>query len=200
MSRQKLDSLTDYELMAYVNIYLRTHSLNKFEQYHNGSPKGYIKHRLKRINAHYDSIDKQFYIEPTTTTNDKEVQPMEHTEQLQQDTTTTNNDVLLQIRDLLVSMDSNLGAINNRLEPMEQPQQPKQPQPMPQQTTYTASEIKSIDTIRPMKNVNEDLVIRNFKTYPSILNRLKRLTNDTGLQTQQVVSYILDEVLSSYGY
>ena len=198
-TKSELDTMDSIAILNYVNGCLENTSFNQFLK-HSGLAKGYIKHKLKGYE--YSNIAKQFIATTTTDTDTlptnttiEEVQPMEHTEQLQQDTTTTNDDVLLQIRDLLVSMDSSLGAINGKLEPMEQPS----PALSPATLKVDSNNTNSIDNIKPIKS-DETLIIRNFKVYPSLANRLKKLTTDTDYQVQQVFNALLDEVLSKYGY
>ena len=93
--------------------------------------------------------------------------------------TTNTNEILLGIKDILMSM-------NNKLEPTEQ-------------VTVDSNTVKNIDDIRPLKT-NEQLVIRNFKTHQSTLDRIQKLKVDTGLPMQVVFNYLINEILESYGY
>ena len=92
--------------------------------------------------------------------------------------TTNTNDILLDIKDILMSM-------NDKLEPMEQ--------------QVIVNGTKSIDDIRPLKS-KEQLVIRNFKTHQSTLSRLNKLRTDSGLPMQVVFNYIINQALEEYGY
>lgn len=204
MSRQKLDSLTDHELLAYVNIYLRNHSLNKFEDYHKGSPKGYIKHRLKRINAHYYSDDKQFYVDTTTDTEQlptdiiTEVLP-KVSEQYQP--ATTENQVFHDIKNILevmslhmTSLCDDVAIIKDNIEVL-----PEVSPEAGETRSATVNQVTSIDDLRPLKT-DEDYITRAMKIYPSHMKRIKKLTKDSQLQQQQIVAILLDKALKDLGY
>lgn len=185
LTRDELRALTNEDLLLYINNYLADgKSMNSFEKYHHTTKK-YIKTRLNELNVVYNQTTKQY--EPITVeeTNSSEVSSMEQTELHLQE------EVLLQIRDILKSMDSNVHEIRKNMEQVDL--QPKQT------TTIVDSKSKSVDDIKPLKS-DETLIIRNFKVYPSVANRLKKLTVDTDYQVQQVFNALLDEVLTKYGY
>ena len=183
LTRDELRALTNDELLTYVNTYLANgNSMNSFEKNHHTTKK-YIKSRLNELNVLYKQTTKQYEPIAVEETNYNEVSSMEQ-EQLQ-------NDVLLQIRDILKSMDSNVHTIRKNIEQVDL--QPKQ------DTAIKVSKTKSVDDIKPIKT-SEELVIRNFKVYPSVANRLKKLTSDSDYRIQQTFNALLDEILTEYGY
>lgn len=183
LTRDELRALTNDELLKYINNYLADgKSMNSFEKYHHTTKK-YIKSRLNELNVVYNQTTKQYEPIAVKETNINEVSVMEQLD--------LQEEVLLQIRDILKSMDSNVQDIRKNMEQVDL--QPKQT------TTIVDSKSKSVDDIKPLKS-DETLIIRNFKVYPSVANRLKKLTVDTDYQIQQVFNALLDEILTKYGF
>ena len=54
--------------------------------------------------------------------------------------------------------------------------------------------------LQAIYKTDEDLIIRNMKIYPSIANRIRRLTASSDYQQQQIVNTLLNEILDQYGY
>ena len=73
-------------------------------------------------------------------------------------------------------------------------------------TSHQKEENKNIlylnDTTKKINlyKTNEELITRNFRIYPSIFKRLKRITEDSPFQQQQIFNALLDEILNNYNY
>lgn len=181
-TRSELEAITDtQELLSYINECLQTTSFNKFLKDSN-IPKGYIKNRLEGYS--YNNIAKQF---------------IANTEQLQPDTTTNTDDIqvfhdiknILEVMSLhMTSLCDDVSIIKGNMDQVES---------VPAAVNVKGNASRSIYDIRPLKT-SEDYVIRNMKTHKSILKRLKALSLETGYNQQVVLSYLLDQVLSDYGY
>lgn len=183
LTRDELRALTNDELLKYINSYLANGgTMNSFEKYHHTTKK-YIKTRLNELNVVYNQTTKKYEPIAVEETNYNEVLTME--QKLLQE------EILLDIKNILLSMNSSVEVIRNNMEQVDL--HPKQ------DTTIVDSKPISVDDIRPVKS-DETMIIRNFKVYPSIANRLKKLTVDTDYQVQQVFNALLDEVLTKYGY
>ncbi len=183
LTRDELRTLTNDELLRYINTYLANGgTMNSFEKYHHTTKK-YIKSRLNELNVVYNQTTKQYEPIAVEETNISEVSSVEQLD--------LQEEVLLQIRDILKSMNSNVHEIRKNMEQVDLQYK--------QATTIVDSKTKSVDDIKPLKS-SEELVVRNFKVYPSIANRLKKLTVDTDYQVQQVFNALLDEILTNYGY
>lgn len=202
LTRDELRALTNDELLKYVNEYLANGgSMNSFEKYHHTTKK-YIKTRLNELNVVYNPTTKQY--EPIavekTNINTIEVVEMAQNEQNQATSNDTSLEVvslLSDIKALLESQNSRLGSISDEVVEIKINTEANIAlQPM---VNNEIEPTKSVDDIKPLKS-DETLIIRNFKVYPSVANRLKKLTGDTDYQVQQVFNALLDEVLTKYGY
>jgi hypothetical protein len=189
-TRSEIDTMTDTELLQYVNEYLKNGSLNKFEEYHNGSPKGYIKSRLKKYGYCYNSDIKKFILDTTTDTI-TEVLPTVATED---HPVSNENQVFHDIRNILEIMSLHMTSLCDDVAIIKDHVELS---PVAGITTTEAA--TNIDDLKPLK-LDEDYVNRNLKVYPSIMKRMKKLTKDTQMQQQQVVSLLLDRALKDLGY
>lgn len=207
LSRDEIRQLSATELLVYVNEYLANGgTMNQFEKKHHTTKK-YIKTKLDELNVRYNQATKQYepiiVSEQETNINktNMEVVDMPHNAQKQ----ATNNvnslevvSLLADIKTLLESQNSRLGDISDEVVQIKvntEAQIALQPTVIEEAGTTRTS----IDNIKPLKT-GEDLITRNVKLYPSIIKRLKRLVDDTDYQQQQVLSALLDEILTKYGY
>ena len=207
LSRDEIRQLSATELLVYVNEYLvNGGTMNQFEKKHHTTKK-YIKNKLDGLNVRYNQATKQY--EPIIVAeqqididnNNLEVADMPQNAH-NPNTSNVNSlevvSLLADIKTLLESQNSRLGDISDEV---VQIKVNTEAQIALQQTVIeeAGATRTSIDNIKPLKT-GEDLITRNVKLYPSIIKRLKRLVDDTDYQQQQVLSALLDEVLTKYGY
>ena len=207
LSRDEIRQLSATELLVYVNEYLvNGGTMNQFEKKHHTTKK-YIKNKLDGLNVRYNQATKQY--EPIIVAeqqididnNNLEVADMPQNAH----NPTTSNVNSLEVVSLLADIKTLLESQNSRLDDISdevvQIKVNTEAQIALQQTVIeeAGATRTSIDNIKPLKT-GEDLITRNVKLYPSIIKRLKRLVDDTDYQQQQVLSALLDEILTKYGY
>lgn len=207
LSRDEIRQISATELLLYVNEYLvNGGTMNQFEKKHHTTKK-YIKNKLDGLNVRYNQATKQY--EPIIVAeqqididnNNLEVADMPQNAH----NPTTSNVNSLEVVSLLADIKTLLESQNSRLDDISdevvQIKVNTEAQIALQQTVIeeAGATRTSIDNIKPLKT-GEDLITRNVKLYPSIIKRLKRLVDDTDYQQQQVLSALLDEVLTKYGY
>lgn len=207
LSRDEIRQLSATELLVYVNEYLvNGGTMNQFEKKHHTTKK-YIKTKLDELNVRYNQATKQY--EPITVSEEEtninqtnmEVVDMPqnaHNTAINNDNSLEVVSLLADIKTLLESQNSRLGDISDEVVQIKVNTE-AQIALQPMQTNETETTRVSVDTIKPIKT-GEDLITRNVKLYPSIIKRLKRLVDDTDYQQQQVLSALLDEILTKYGY
>lgn len=207
LSRDELRQLSATELLVYVNEYLSNGgTMNQFEKKHHTTKK-YIKTKLDELNVRYNQATKQYepiiVAEQQINTNNTNMEVVDMIQNAQKQATNNVNSLeivslLADIKTLLESQNSRLGDISDEVVQIKvntEAQIALQPMVIEEAGTTRIS----IDNIKPLKT-GEDLITRNVKLYPSIIKRLKRLVDDTDYQQQQVLSALLDEVLTKYGY
>lgn len=207
LSRDEIRQLSATELLVYVNEYLvNGGTMNQFEKKHNTTKK-YVKTKLDELNVRYNQATKQYesitVAEQQIDTNNTNMEVVDVTQNAQNQATINDNSLevvslLADIKTLLESQNSRLGDISDEVVQIKVNTE-AQIALQPMVTAETETTRVSVDTIKPIKT-GEDLITRNVKLYPSIIKRLKRLVDDTDYQQQQVLSALLDEVLTKYGY
>lgn len=208
LTRDELRNLTATQLLLYVNKYLANGgSMNQFEKYHHGTTKKYIKNKLNELNVGYNQDTNQYEsVLESVSIKNEETNTVEYIEMLsnEQNQAISNDNshevvnLLSDIKKLLEVNNSRLGSIADEVVEIKintEAQIALQPTVIEEAGTTRTS----IDNIKPLRT-DEDLVTRNVKVYPTIMKRLKRLVDDTDYQQQQVLSALLDEVLTKYGY
>ena len=130
------------------------------------------------------------HVKHNSTTNQYEIQPLSNdsnTLNSKQIIEKDNHLILNEMKDLLNSINQNLINITKN-------------------TSHQKEENKNIlylnDTTKKINlyKTNEELITRNFRIYPSIFKRLKRITEDSPFQQQQIFNALLDEILNNYNY
>lgn len=207
LSRDEIRQLSATELLVYVNKYLvNGGTMNQFEKKHNTTKK-YVKTKLDELNVRYNQATKQYeqitVAEQQIDTNNTNMEVVDMTQSDQNQATSNDNslevvNLLSDIKMLLESQNSRLGNISDEVVQIKVNTE-AQIALQQMQINETETTRVSVDTIKPIKT-GEDLITRNVKLYPSIIKRLKRLVDDTDYQQQQVLSALLDEVLTKYGY
>lgn len=207
LSRDEIRQLSATELLVYVNEYLvNGGTMNQFEKKHHTTKK-YIKTKLDELNVRYNQATKQYepiiVAEQQINIDNNNLEVADMPQNAHNPATSDVNSLevvslLADIKTLLESQNSRLGDISDEVVQIKVNTEAKiDLQPVAIEEAGTSK--ISIDNIKPLKT-GEDLITRNVKLYPSIIKRLKRLVEDTDYQQQQVLSTLLDEVLSKYGY
>lgn len=207
LSRDEIRQLSATELLVYVNEYLvNGGTMNQFEKKHHTTKK-YIKTKLDELNVRYNQATKQYepiiVAEQQINIDNNNLEVADMPQNAHNPATSDVNSLevvslLADIKTLLESQNSRLGDISDEVVQIKVNTEAKiDLQPVAIEEAGTSK--ISIDNIKPLKT-GEDLITRNVKLYPSIIKRLKRLVEDTDYQQQQVLSTLLDEVLTKYGY
>ena len=179
MTREEILKLNPNELLDFVNDYLiKGHSMKDF-YLETGITRKTIKNHLRVLHVKHNRTTNQYEIQPlsndSNTLNSKQI--------IEKD----NHLILNEMKDLLNSINQNLINITKN-------------------TSHQKEENKNIlylnDTTKKINlyKTNEELITRNFRIYPSIFKRLKRITEDSPFQQQQIFNALLDEILNNYNY
>lgn len=212
LARDELRNLSATQLLLYVNKYLSNGgSMNQFEKYHHGTTKKYIKTKLSELDVYYNQDTQQYesVLESVTIKNKETNTDNSIAEDIdmlsdEQNQATSNDNsyevvnLLSDIKKLLEVNNSRLGSIADEVVEIKVNTE-AQIALQPLQVDEVAPIKSSVNDIKPLRT-DEDLITRNVKIYPTIMKRLKRLVDDSDYQQQQVLSALLDEILSKYGY
>lgn len=204
LNRDEIRQLDATELLLYVNRYLNNGgTMNQFEKKHHVTKK-YIKNKLNELNVGYNQATKQYESvldsvvieneELNTNIDTIEVVDMLSDEQNQAISNDNSHEVVNLLSDIKTLLEINnlrLDTIADDITTIAR----RDNESISNQVNVKAT----IDDIKPLRT-DEDLITRNVKIYPTIMKRLKRLVDDSDYQQQQVLSALLDEILTKYGY
>ena len=204
LNRDEIRQLDATKLLLYVNRYLNNGgTMNQFEKKHHVTKK-YIKNKLNDLNVSYNQATKQYESvldsvvieneELNTNIDTIEVIDMLSDEQNQAISNDNSHEVVNLLSDIKTLLEINnlrLDTIADDITTIARHDN----ELISNQVNVKAT----IDDIKPLRT-DEDLITRNVKIYPTIMKRLKRLVDDSDYQQQQVLSALLDEILTKYGY
>lgn len=207
LNRDEIRQLDATKLLLYVNRYLNNGgTMNQFEKKHHVTKK-YIKNKLNELNVGYNQATKQYESlldlvvieneELNTNTIEKDDIELLSDEQNQATSNDNSHEVVNLLSDIKALLEVNnlrLGTISEDLTTIAH-----HDNALISVSANQFNKTAIIDNIRPLRT-DEDLITRNVKIYPTIMKRLKRLVDDSDYQQQQVLSALLDEVLTKYGY
>ena len=204
LNRDEIRQLDATKLLLYVNRYLNNGgTMNQFEKKHHVTKK-YIKNKLNELNVGYNQATKQYenVLDSVVIENEElntnidtiEVIDMLSDEQNQAISNDNSHEVVNLLSDIKTLLEINnlrLDTIADDITTIARHDN----ELISNQVNVKAT----IDDIKPLRT-DEDLITRNVKIYPTIMKRLKRLVDDSDYQQQQVLSALLDEILTKYGY
>ena len=204
LNRDEIRQLDATKLLLYVNRYLNNGgTMNQFEKKHHVTKK-YIKNKLNELNVGYNQATKQYenVLDSVVIENEElntnidtiEVIDMLSDEQNQAISNDNSHEVVNLLSDIKTLLEINnlrLDTIADDITTIAR----RDNESISNQVNVKAT----IDDIKPLRT-DEDLITRNVKIYPTIMKRLKRLVDDSDYQQQQVLSALLDEILTKYGY
>lgn len=204
LNRDEIRQLDATKLLLYVNRYLNNGgTMNQFEKKHHVTKK-YIKNKLNELNVSYNQATKQYenVLDSVVIENEElntnidtiEVIDMLSYEQNQAISNDNSHEVVNLLSDIKTLLEINnlrLDTIADDITTIAR----RDNESISNQVNVKAT----IDDIKPLRT-DEDLITRNVKIYPTIMKRLKRLVDDSDYQQQQVLSALLDEILTKYGY